>query len=191
MIIFDSDSRKYYHAPLMSGPDAVHRLEDPFAFARSGNSLKGRLAIADMPRLWDRMADTSGTVEYEIRGRVDPRQRPLLELEIAGAVRMRCDRCLDQLEFPLKLASRVLLLQPGAAHPDDADDPASPEWLEVGRVLDLQELVEDEILLGLPYSVRHSGDECSGRADNGRIGAKASPFSALASLMEPKQANKN
>ncbi len=175
----------------MSGPDAVHRLEDPFAFAHSGSSFKGQLAIADMPRLWDRIASKAGVVTFEVRGRVDQRQRPLLELEIEGTACMRCDRCLGQLEFPLKLASAVLLVQPGAVHPEEADDPEAPEWMEVAQLLDLREFVEDEILLGLPYSVRHGDGKCGDWAGGKEIGRKASPFSALAALIEPKQANKD
>lgn len=170
---------------------AVHRLEDPFAFARSSSVLRGQLAIADMPRLLDRVADRSGTVAYEIRGRVDRRQRPLLELEIDGTAQMRCDRCLDRLEFPLKLASKVLLLHPGTEQPEDADDPEAPEWMEVAQTLDLREFVEDEILLGLPYSVRHGDGKCIERLGGRGMGDKTSPFSVLASLIEPKQANKD
>jgi uncharacterized protein len=190
MIIFDSRGRKYYHAPLMSGPDAVYRLEDPFAFARAGGSCSGRIAIAAMPRLQDRIAGSEGTVFYQLRGRLDQRQRPLLELEVAGAAQMRCDRCLAQLDFPLKLASRVLLAEPGAAQPEDADDPEAPEWIEAGQELDVLELVEDEILLGLPYSVRHGDGKCSDWSSEGGRGAKVSPFSALASLLDPEQTNK-
>ncbi|MBX3650756.1 MAG: DUF177 domain-containing protein [Burkholderiales bacterium] len=191
MIIFDSRCRKYYHAPLMSGPDAVYRLEDPFAFARAGGSRSGVIAIAAMPRLLDRVADTGGTVSYELRGRLDQRQRPLLELEVAGTAHMRCDRCLAPLDFLLKLASKVLIAEPGAAQPEDADDPETPEWIEAGQELDVLELVEDEILLGLPYSVRHGDGKCSDWSAEGGRGGKVSPFSALASLLDPEQTNKD
>lgn len=191
MNVFDSRCRKYYHAPLMSGPDAVHRLEDPLAFARAGGSRSGRLAMAALPRLQDRLAGTDGMVSYTLRGSLDQRQRPLLELEIAGVPQMRCDRCLARLDFPLKLASRVLLAEPGAGLPEDADDPETPEWIEAGQELDLQELVEDEILLGLPYSVRHGDGKCGDWACERGSGGKISPFSALASLLGPEQASKD
>ncbi len=190
MIIFDSGCRKYYHARLMSGPDAVHRLEDPFAFARAGGSRSGRIAIASMPRLQDRVAGTEGMVSYQLRGMLDQRQRPLLELEVSGSPQMRCDRCLARLDFPLSLASRVLLAAPGSAQPEDADDPEAPEWIEAGHELDLLELVEDEILLGLPYSVRHGDGKCGDWSNGGGRGGKASPFSALASLLDSEQTNK-
>jgi len=191
MNVFDSGCRKYYHAPLMSGPDAVHRLEDPLAFARAGSSCNGRIAIAAMPRLQDRLAGSEGTVSYLLRGGMDQRQRPLLELEIAGSPHMRCDHCLARLDYPLKLASRVLLAVPGAVLPEDADDPETPEWIEAGQELDLQELVEDEILLGLPYSVRHGDGKCGGWTGGRVSGGKVSPFSALAPLIGPEQANED
>jgi uncharacterized protein len=175
----------------MSGPDAVHRLEDPFAFARAGGSRSGRIAIAAMPRLQDRIAGRDGMVSYQLRGRLDQRQRPLLELEVAGAPHMRCDRCLARLDFPLQLASRVLLAEAGAAQPEDADDPEAPEWIEAGQELDVLELVEDEILLGLPYSVRHGDGKCSDWSSEGGRGGKVSPFSTLASLLGPEQTNKD
>jgi uncharacterized metal-binding protein YceD (DUF177 family) len=51
--------------------------------------------------------------------------------------------------------------------------------------------VEDEILLGLPYSVRHGDGKCIERLGGRGMGDKTSPFSVLASLIEPKQANKD
>jgi uncharacterized protein len=75
--------------------------------------------------------------------------------------------------------------------PLDGEDPESPEWIEVGQELDLQELVEDEILLGLPLSVRHAQGHCSSGEQevHGRKAAD-SPFARLASLLEPGQTNK-
>lgn len=172
----------------MSGPAAVHRLEDPFAFARDGGLHSAQIAVAAMPRLQDRLAGNEGTVSYEVRGGLDSRERPLLSLSIAGVLLMQCDRCLARLDFPLQLESRVLLAQAGAA-PQDDDDPEAPEWVEAGQELDLLELVEDEILLGLPYSVRHESGPCGGKA-GGEDGRKRnSPFSALAGLLGPKQTN--
>ncbi len=183
---FDSESRKYYHARLMSGPAAVHRLEDPFAFAHAAGVQSGQAALAAMPRLQDRLAGDAGTVAYVVRGKLDQRLRPLLELEITGNPSLRCGRCLAPLDFPLQLQSRVLLMQPGAALPEDDADPESPEWLEAGQELDLLELVEDEILLELPLSVRHDEGNCSDGGGTGRTSGRDNPFSKLATLLDPK-----
>lgn len=182
---FDSEDRKYYHAPLMSGPAAVHRIEDPFAFARAAGLHSGRAALAAMPRLQDRLAGDGGTVAYVVRGKVDQRQRPLLELEITGHPSLRCGRCLAPLDFALRLQSSVLLMEPGAVMQED-DDPESPEWIEAGPELDVLELVEDEILLSLPLSVRHEQGKCSDGGEMGQTSGRDNPFAKLATLLHPK-----
>lgn len=185
MIDFDRESRKYYHAPLMSGPAAVHRIEDPFAFARAAGLHSGQVALAAMPRLQDRLASDAGTVTYAVRGKVDQRQRPLLELEITGNPGLRCSRCLAALDFPLQLQSSVLLMQPGAVVQED-DDPESPEWIEAGPELNVLELIEDEILLSLPLAVRHDEGKCSEGDEIGRSSGRDNPFARLAALLNPK-----
>lgn len=182
---FDSEGRKYYHAPLMSGPAAVHRIEDPFAFARAAGLHSGQAALAAMPRLQDRLAGDGGTVAYVVRGKLDQRQRPLLELEITGNPSLRCGRCLAPLDFALRLQSSVLLMEPGAVVQED-DDPDSPEWIEAGPELDVLELVEDEILLSLPLSVRHEEGKCSDGDESGRASGRDNPFAKLATLLNPK-----
>lgn len=169
----------------MSGPAAVHRIEDPFAFARAAGLHSGQAALAAMPRLQDRLAGEAGTVDYVVRGKVDQRQRPLLELEITGNPSLRCGRCLAPLDFALQLQSRVLLMEPGAVMQED-DDPESPEWIEAGPELDLLELIEDEILLSLPLSVRHAQGSCSDGGETGRTIGRDNPFSKLATLLNPK-----
>jgi len=172
----------------MSGPAAVHRLEDPFAFARASGTHSGQAAIAAMPRLQDRLAGNAGYVSFVVRGGQDQRQRTLLELEIAGNLTLRCDRCLAPLGFPLQLHSAVLLTHVGEVPPDD-DDPESPEWIEAGQELDLLELVEDEIVLSLPLSVRHDQGKCGDGAGMSRADGQDKPFSRLAALLNPQQTN--
>lgn len=169
----------------MSGPAAIHRIEDPFAFARAAGLHSGQVALAAMPRLRDRLASDAGTVAYVVRGKVDQRQRPLLELEITGNPGLRCARCLAALDFPLRLQSSVLLVRPGAVIEED-DDPGSPEWIEAGAELNVPELIEDEILLSLPLAVRHDEGKCSKDAEIGRSSGRDDPFARLATLLNPE-----
>ncbi len=169
----------------MSGPAAVHRIEDPFAFARAAGLHSGQAALAGMPRLQDRLAGNDSTVDYVVRGKLDQRQRPLLELEITGNPSLRCGRCLAPLDFALQLKSSVLLVEPGAVMQED-DDPDSPEWIEAGPELDVLELIEDEILLSLPLSVRHEQGKCSDGGEMSRTSGRDNPFSKLATLLNPK-----
>lgn len=174
----------------MSGPAAPHVLDDPFGFARAAGQHRGQLAVLAMPRLHDQLAGDAGEVRYSVRGGLDQLSRPQLELEVAGKLQLICAVCAKPLDYALALRTRVLMAQPGAA-PQDDDDPETPEWIEAGQALDLQELVEDEILLGLPLSVRHAQGQCSSETQEA-FGKKAadSPFARLATLLKPGQTNK-
>ncbi len=184
IIVFDSRDRKYYHAPVMPGPAVDHRIEDPFAFARSAGRHEGRIPIATLARVQDRLAGNNGSVSFVVRGGCDERERPLLELEIAGSLCLQCDRCLGEFEFPLALRTRLLLAQPGVTLGGD-EDPDAPEWIEARRDLDVQDLIEDEIVLSLPLSVRHAQGKCSDEAAGSRrTGAADSPFTRLADLLQ-------
>ncbi len=168
----------------MPGPAVDHRIEDPFAFAQSAGRHEGTIPVAALARVQDRLAGNAGSVSFVVRGGCDERKRPLLELEITGSLHLLCGRCLTELEYPLALRTRVLLAQPGGV-PESDDDPETPEWVEAGRDLDVRELVEDEIVLSLPLSVRHAQGKCSDEAaGSGRMGAADSPFSKLAGLLE-------
>lgn len=169
----------------MPGPAVVHCIEDPFAFARSAGRHEGRIPVAALARVQDRLAGNAGTVTFVVRGGCDEQDRPLLDLEIAGSIRLPCDRCLAEFEFPLAFRTRVLLAHPGGM-PESDDDPEAPEWVEAGHDLDVQELVEDEIVLGLPLSVRHAQGKCSDEAADSKWSrAVVSPFSKLSDLLEP------
>jgi uncharacterized protein len=174
----------------MSGPAAAHVLDDPFGFARAAGQQHGQLAVSALPRLQDQLSGDAGDVKYSIRGGMDQLGRPQLELEVTGALQLACAVCVKPLEYALALRTRVLMAQPGAVQPDD-DDPETPEWIEAGQELNLQELVEDEILLGLPLSVRHAQGQCSSGTQE-PFGAKKadSPFARLATLLEPGKTDK-
>ncbi len=174
----------------MSGPAATHVLDDPFGFARAAGQVHGQLAVSAMSRLQDQLASNAGDVKYSVRGGVDPLDRPQLELEVTGALKLLCAHCVKPLEYALALRTRMLMSQPGAVPLDD-EDPVAPEWIEAGQELNLQELVEDEILLGLPLSVRHAQGLCSSESQEA-FGKKAadSPFARLATLLEHGQTNK-
>lgn len=146
--------------------------------------------IAALPRLQDRLGSSGGAVSYVVRGGQDQFQRPLLELEITSSIRLQCDRCLAPLDYELALQSRVLLSHPGEVQQDD-DDPEALEWIEAGQELDLQELVEDEILLGLPLAVRHDPENCSsGKSAAAPKNVVDRPFANLVTLLEPRHTKK-
>jgi len=150
---------------------------DAFAFARNAQELFGDIPIASMTRL--EVLKHDGSLQYQLRGYQGELGRSFLDLKVNGQLVLRCERCLQPLDWPIDVHS-VLWLAPGEAEADaepvdqDAYDPV------VGSDhFDVNLLVEDEVLLAIPVGPKH--DHCP----DGLIAPKEgrqSPFAALAAL---------
>ncbi len=154
-------------------------LADPFKFARDARVLRGEVAVAGMGRLVDQLFDESGAVAWELVGEVGEDRKPRLLLTASGTLKLRCQRCLDGMEWPLALASRLLIVPVGQEIPDDELEDDEQDAVEAGADFDVLALVEDEILLALPIAPRH--DDCEVPRPEGG-GEKKSPFAVLAGL---------
>jgi uncharacterized protein len=154
---------------------------DSLEFARTEQILRGSLPIPGLTRLQDSLYDAVGLVDFVVQGGHDARRRPTLSLEVSGVLHLRCQRCLGQLDFPLRLVGTLLLGSPGDAAPDGPADEES-EWIEASAQLDVASLVEEEIILGLPYSPRHPEGQCRARHDAQAGDTQQSAFEKLAAL---------
>lgn len=157
-------------------------LVDPWAFARSGESRRGELVLRDLPRLAGTVRE-GGPFFVEVRGAAGADDRLYLHLAIEGAASMDCQRCLEAVTHELRLGAVFLLWPLGKDLPDDELAEDGFDALPVGQELDLAELAEDEILLGLPLAPRH--EVCSMPAAED-VGGSASPFDVLKQLKRPQ-----
>ena len=153
---------------------------DSLEFARTEQILRGSLPILGLTRLQDSLYDAVGLVDFVVQGGHDARRRPTLSLEVSGVLHLRCQRCLGQLDFPLQLVGTVLVGNPGDTAGALADE--ENEWIEASAQLDVASLVEDEIILGLPYSPRHTEGQCRVRQDGAARDMQRSAFEKLAAL---------
>jgi len=151
---------------------------DSLEFARTGQALRGSLPVSGLLRLRDSLAEAPGEVEFMVRGGHDARRRPILSLDIIGTLRLQCQRCLGALNYPLRLANTLLLV--GAGDPVDED----AEWIEASAKLDVAALVEEEILLSLPYAPRHEEGQCEQGQTAAKDGAGSPAFAKLAALKQ-------
>jgi uncharacterized protein len=163
----------------MSGRPVIDSLE----FAREGRHIAGEVAVVNLGRLHDQLAETAGTLQYDLAGGIDPRGRPQLRLAVRGSLQLRCQRCLGALAEPLDVASDLLLGDEEQAAADAEE--GEPDWIVASRTLDVWSLVEDEVLLALPLAPRHDEGVCETSVAGARQ-EKTSPFAALASLRRPR-----
>lgn len=154
---------------------------DSLEFARTEQTLHGNLPVPSLVRLQDSLHDALGQVEVIVRGGKDAQRRPIIRLDITGMLHLRCQRCLGRLDYPLQLGNSLLLVSQAEAD-SGALDEIEADWIVASRELDVAALVEDEIILSLPYAPRHAEEQCERGAARDRDGGAASPFAKLATL---------
>ena len=161
----------------------LHRpLIDALDFARSQSRLSGDWPIADFPRLQG--AVQSGTpLQYALEGVPEEQGRPALHLTVTGTLRLTCQRCLGALGHPLRVDALLLLYGSEAeidAIPVDAE---APDGIVATKEMAVRDLIEEEVLLAIPYAPRHEG--CKGGTD-ATAAPGARPFADLRSLLGTK-----
>ena len=167
----------------MSGQGSTQTVIDSLEFARTGQTLRGSLPLPGLTRLRDSLVDTFGAVEFEVKGGHDARRRPILKLAIHGMLHLQCQRCLGALEHPLQVLNTLLLVTAGESAAGDLDE-EDAEWVEASGNLDVATLVEDEIILSLPYAPRHEEGSCGQAGTAAAHGGAASAFARLAQLKQ-------
>ncbi len=169
---------------------------DVEAFAREGAALEGEWPATDLPRLADTAAPEAPAsgwpavrwmAEGEIRTPRGSEPQIWMRLDAQAQVAQTCQRCLQPVveEVVMSRWFRFVRDEDQAAELDmDGDD----DVLALPRVMNLQELAEDELLLALPLVPRHDvcpeplplaePDELEEEAEEER----PHPFAALAAL---------
>ena len=156
---------------------------DGFEFASAGASKQGDWPLRDFPRLRDMLAADAGGVRYAVDGVRDARGRPGLRVRVSGTLQLRCQRCLEAMPFEVE-SDETLLLAGSLAeiHAEPADAHAA-DRVVAGREMPVRDLIEDELILAVPYAPRHEG--CSARLSPDAE-TKTSPFAGLRGLMGGK-----
>jgi uncharacterized protein len=133
---------------------------DAFRLAKEHGVLEGNVDAHTLPRVEDVLGEGPATVLWRIEGSEDAEGRPALEIEVSGAVSLTCQRCLDDFTWPIAQRTEVLL-----AHDERElaalDAQSSSEVVLAGKPMPALTLVEDELLLALPFAPRHPDNACS------------------------------
>src|SRR5260221_4030130 len=132
---------------------------DAFGLAHERGSLHGKFDAATSDRLYDWLAEGEAPVTWTITGTADAVGRPAIAIEIEATVPLECQRCLASMEWPVKQRT-VTLLAKSDAEGDALDKGSANQVLVAAAPLDALTLIEDELLLSLPYAPAHADGEC-------------------------------
>lgn len=159
---------------------------DAFEFCRLKERREGEIAVADLTRLAEESVDRSGTIRWSLRGGSDNLGHPQMVLSIAGDMRLMCQRCLTPFSFDIASES-VLVLAKDEDSADAIDALLDDESIEVvvgSRAFNVDELVEDEALLTIPFSPKHETCPDQLVSNASPEAAQASPFAVLKNLKQ-------
>ncbi len=158
----------------MTAQHIINSLE----FARKKLEIHGTIENSQLLRARDLMSSHAGIIEWALSGSVGLDGKSKLTLLIKGVVQMPCQRCLESVSVDLNLKSKFILVRDDSEIPSEDDDVDEYDYLVADAEMDVLALVEDEVLLTLPYAPKHSVKDCSVKSE--QLETKAhNPFAAL------------
>lgn len=153
---------------------------DGFDFAGAGGSMRGAWSAGEFPRLRELLHDTTGAIEYELRGARDELGRHSLQLHVAAGLRLTCKRCLEAVGVELREDVTLWLARSQGeldAQPLTAE---GPDGIVATKEMPVRDLVEDQLLLALPYAPRH--EDCSAQGSAAPV-MRQTPFAGLRGML--------
>ena len=167
---------------------------DPWRLADLEKRMTGELELARMPRLAGAVLHSEGNAVCEIRFEKGSGGRPVIKGEVRAVLALQCQRCLEQLDFPVDAALNLAVIEAAEEAVRLADE-FDPVLAEDGRI-GLRDLIEEELLLAIPQVPRHDPAACavdsrimaaapliSGRQQEETT--EANPFAVLSGLKGP------
>lgn len=159
---------------------------DSLDFARNGRRISGEVQIAKLPRLLDILENPQGILSYTVQGGVDKLGSYFLDVSVVGQCRLRCQRCLNGMDYPVRLDTRLMLLDQSGLDALD-DNAASGKEEEFDSILadthlNVLDMLEEEILLSLPIAPKHELDVCLMIEGKNGNREKKNPFAVLETL---------
>jgi uncharacterized protein len=159
---------------------------DLCAAAEAGRALRGRVKLARLVRALPLLESREGELEVSLELGRDEDGTHYLAGSVQGRLALRCQRCLEPMDYPLDVAFRL-----GLVHSQEQMERLSDRYeplLISGEPASLAEVITDEVLLALPIVPLHSGvSTCRPPATDYQISASSqreSPFAVLAQLKQ-------
>lgn len=153
-------------------------------FAKQSLEIHGRIRASRLSSIKEALFDENADAEiaYVLKGALSSSGKPGLTLDLDGRLNLRCQRCLGAMSFDLRssswfelVANETMLAEVGADEDDEID------YLVADPKFDVEALVEEEILLAMPFAPKHGDVNCAALAGI-KMEQKQNPFQVLQSL---------
>ena len=157
-----------------------------------GVSVSGAIKPLDLPRLREFLAAESSDVRATLAFSKDEENRYLIDVSVSADIFVMCQRCLEPMPLHSETKNTLAVVW------NDEYASQLPRHLDALIVADepcnLWELVEEEVLLGLPSFSYHEQEDCNeilngisqALTDEESVEEKPNPFDVLAQLKPSK-----
>ena len=171
-------SEKYSHLP---------QYVDPRRLSIQGKTLTGSVDISLCSRVKEAVKEISSTIEASLSFYLEEQGRKIVNIRASGSVKVICQRCLSSM--PLQLECDTILCIVWSEEEADALPKNLEAWIVHEDKGNLIDLIEDELLLALPFISYHKKEVCesldtkillskSGNKTE-EINTESNPFEAL------------
>lgn len=165
---------------------------EPFELATQRRTLEGRLPVSSLPRLIQSLSTSDAEVlghyqvDYVLHFGVDEGGVPGITGTVQAVLPLECQRCMEQMEFPVSLELKLALVKTRQAAqqlPENYD----PLLVLHDEEISVESIIEDELILALPQVAMHEVKDCpKGEAflniEDGAAPQRKNPFAVLAQL---------
>ncbi|MDO4642043.1 MAG: YceD family protein [Neisseria sp.] len=158
-------------------------LIDPEVFAAEKQVLQSSVKLSGLDeRVWahEYLASKETDVSFTLKGGRDKLQRLFLDLSIRADLLLICQRCVKPMPFALEEVSRIVLFSDEESLDQAMLSDDELEGMMLEPTLDVLTLIEDQILMALPFSPRH--EDCNNVALEAVNRDTPNPFAVLAGL---------
>jgi uncharacterized protein len=165
-------------------PISINALE----FAKQMLEIHGRIRASHFAGVRDALflgENDASEVQYELTGEKGRKNRYALRLVLGGQLNLICQRCLGEMSYPVQHTAWFELVTSEANLPEDDDDEI--DYLVADAELNVEQLIGQELLLGLPLAPKHgeagtAQDVLCSNAKEVNKDQKPNPFSVLQGL---------
>ncbi len=158
----------------MTAQHIINSLE----FARKSLEIRDTITHSNLQRAKDLLTQETESLNWRLTGEIGLDKKARLHLSVTGNVGVPCQRCLEPMMMALDIKSEFILVNDESEIPPEEDDVEDHDYLIAEAEMDLLQLVEDEILLALPYAPKHEINDCAVKAEVNELKAP-NPFAVL------------
>lgn len=162
-------------------------LLDTATFTHNGQVFVAETPVSLFKRaLEDLPVQKDQSISWSVKGSVDSAGQRFLHVSLSGFVVLVCQRCLLEFDYVIDTENTVLVVDNELELDVDADDPNALERILSSTHLNGFDLVEDELILSMPYVARHDTcpelPEALKSQDEEAEDEKPNPFAVLSQL---------